>query len=77
MVCGTAALHDQASTAVQQLVLENRNNVGTTAVVISESVVILNEVVVMCVAVRCALFEFDTLISSIKMAWRYFVEKPT
>ena len=74
MVCGTAALHEQASTAVQQLVLENRNNVGTTALVISESVVVLNGVV-MCVAVRCVLFEFDT--PSIKMAWRYFVEWPT
>ena len=56
MVCGTAALHRQASTAVQQLVLEN----STVTVVISESVVVLDEIVVtMCVAVRRALFAFD------------------
>ena len=65
MVCGTAALHRQASTAVQQLVLEDiiQNIVRQ----LSESVVVLNEVDVMSVAVRRALFEFDT--SGINMAF--------
>ena len=58
VVCGTAALHRQASTAVQQLVLEDI--IQNTVQQLSESVVVLNEVVVMSVAVRRALFEFDT-----------------
>ena len=53
MVCGTTAgLHRQASTVVLQMVL--KNNIVT--VVVSESVVVLNEVVTMCVAARRALF---------------------
>ena len=36
-----------------------------TAALISESFVVLDEVVVMCVAVGCALFEFDTLIRAV------------
>ena len=44
-------------------------------IVLSDSVVVLNEVVVMCVAIRRALLTVDT--PSIKMAWRYFLEWPT
>ena len=47
---------------MQQLVLENsnQNNVQqAVVVVISEPVVVLNEIVGMCVAVRRALFTFD------------------
>ena len=67
VVCGTAALHRQASTAVQQLVLEDI--IQNIVQQLSESVVVLNEVVVIeknlnaskpSVAVRRALFEFDT-----------------
>ena len=58
VVCGTAALHRQASTAVQQLVLEVI--IQNIIQQLSESVVVLNEVVVMSVAVRRALFKFDT-----------------
>ena len=48
-LCGTAALHRQASTAVQQLVFKNiiQNNVHNSLVAISESVVVLNEVIAM------------------------------
>ena len=50
MVCGTAALHGQASTAAQQMVFENSilNIVQLICSIKSESV-----------AVRRALFEFD------------------
>ena len=51
MVCGTAALHRQASTAVQQLVFENR---------VFKIMNISSDVVVMCVTEGSALFEFDT-----------------
>ena len=65
MVCGTAALHRQASTAGEHFVSENtvlHSKQPTTVVGISESVV-LNEVVVY-VAVRRALYPifFYTLI---------------
>ena len=46
---------------MQQLVSENSIQNKSRTVVISESVVVLNEVAVMCVAVRRPLFEFDTL----------------
>ena len=59
VVCGTATLHRQASTAVQQLVFENsiQNNVQNE---ISELVVVLNGVVVMCGGMSCVI-RFDTL----------------
>ena len=51
--CGTVALYWQASTAVQQLVFVNSiQNKVQQYVVISGSVVVLNEVVVMCVTVH-------------------------
>ena len=58
MVCGTAALRQQqASTAVQQLVFENR--------VFKITYKSSNIVVVMYVAVHHALFGFDTVFSVI------------
>ena len=58
MVSGTAAC---TGTAVQQLVFENNiQNKVQQFVVISESVVVLNEVVIF-VVVRRALFESDTV----------------
>ena len=65
VVCGTAALHRQASTAVQQMV--SGDIIQNIVQQLSESVVVLNEVAVMSVAVRRALFEFDT--SGINMAF--------
>ena len=66
-------LHRKASTAVQQLVFENKVFEITYNSSSNIRVSCTEKVVVVCVAVRRALFEFDTV--SLMVPWR--VEWPT